>query len=588
MAVSLLTNVRRLWQLLQPSYGDIAMVAIYTFFVGVFFMAVPLTAQSLINALASGVFNQPVLILGSAIFIGLLIAGVLRVVQLKLVEIIQQKVFVHSALKISHKLLHVQESAFSQRYAPEVLNRFFDVLTIQKCLAKFLLDGPASLMQVILGMLLISIYSPWFLLFNLVLIVGMAIVILLGKGGYPTSVAESIKKYRVAQWLEEMGQCRVSFKMSGSPDSLQHKTDALLKEYLTERQRHFSVIIRQSAANYFIQALATSGVLVIGSILVMNGLLTLGQLVASEIVILVILSATDKLVHYFESVYDLFTGVDKLHDVLELEQEAEKGRTLSDTISGGIHVECDRVSFGYDANHWVIHQLNLELTPGSHTSIVGPSGMGKSTLAGLLCGLYPLQQGEIRLHGFNIDQYDIRELRKAVALVSNSFELFEGTVLDNILLGLTPDQLPEGALEWAIETTHLHRDLEQYSSGLNHKVSTAGVNLSQGQRHRILLARAILQKPKLLILDEALTGMDERTKLIILENLFSPNNDWTILNISHDAEIVERSEMVHLMVQGQIIESGTPVALASQSNSGFAQLFPDLAKHVQRAAGGRG
>lgn len=588
MAKSLSTNVHRLWYLLQPSYSDIGVVALYTFFIGIFFLTVPLTAQSLVNALASGVFNQPVLILGSAIFAGFLVVTVLRVVQLKLVELIQQKIFVHSALRISQKLLHVRESAFQQRYAPEVLNRFFDVLTIQKTLAKLLLDGPASMMQIVLGMILISIYSPWFLFFNLAFVVGLVVVLLLGKGGYSSSVAESVKKYRVAQWLEEMGQCRIGFKMNGSPKGLVDKTDELLGEYLTERQRHFNVVVRQSVANYLLEAVATSGLLVIGSMLVMNGMLSLGQLVASEIVILVILSASGKLVQYLESVYDLFTGVDKVCQILELEQEEEQGQSLP-TVSGGAHVVCDEIGFGYNPHQWVIHRLNLELQPGSHTSVVGPSGMGKSTLAGLLCGLYPVEEGEIQIQGINIPQFDVRELRKTVALVSNGFELFEGTVEENILLRLTPEQLPEGALDWVIDMTCLKRDLDQYPDGLQHKVSTAGVNLSLGQRHRILLARAILQKPKLLILDEALMGMDERTKLRILENLFSSENDWTILNISHDAEIVGRTDIVHLMMDGRIVESGPPEELAEKPDSGFAYLFPDLMKHyrAKKFAGGQ-
>jgi ATP-binding cassette subfamily B protein len=577
---SLNTNFKRLWQLLEPSYQDIGLVFLYTLFIGVFFLAVPLTAQGLVNALASGVFNQPILILGGAMLVGLLIAGFLRVIQLHLVELIQQKVFIHTALRVSKQLLTVNESAFQQRYAPEVLNRFFDVVTIQKTMAKLLLEGPASMLQIILGMALISIYSPWFILFNVAFILGGVIVLLLGKGGYASSVLESVKKYRVAQWLEEMGQSRISFKMSGSPNSLNEKTDQLLLDYLKHRQDHFSIVIRQSTANFLLEAITTSGLLILGSILVMNGQLTLGQLVASEIVILLILSASDKLVAYLESVYDLFTAVDKVYQVLELSQEESEGRLLPEN-SGGFHVQCNQIMFGYNNHHPVIQNLTLELLPNSHSSVVGPSGMGKSTLAGLVCGLYPAQQGEILINGINIKQLDLKALRKSVALVSNGYELFEGTVEENILLGLSKDEIPQGALDRAIQITLMDRDIEQYPEGLNHIITTTGMNISLGQRHRILLARAILLQPNLLILDEAMTGMDERTKLTILENLFAPENNWTILNISHDAEIVQRTDYVYLIANGTIVESGLPDELAKNRNSGFAHLFPDLAQQIR-------
>ncbi len=581
---SVWTNLKRLWALLTPSHKDIGLVAAYTVFIGVFFLAVPLTAQGLIGSLASGIFNQPILVLGVAVLTGLILVGLLRVLQLQLVEFIQQKVFLTTAMSISSQLLSVSEVAFKQRYAPEVLNRFFDVLTIQKTLAKLLLDGPASVLQIMLGMLLISFYSPWFLLFNITFLVGMVAIFMLGYGGYSSSLDESAAKYRVAQWLEEMGQSRISFKMNGAPSTLLGKTDGLLHRFLDARQRHFRVVVRQSFANFMLEAMATAGVLMIGGWLVMNGQLSLGQLVASEIVILLILSATDKLVQYLESGYDLLAAVDKVHQVLRFEQERVDGTSLPD-ITHGLHLKCHNITFGYRPEKNVVQHLSLNLPPQSHTSVVGPSGMGKSTLAGLICGLHDTHSGQITLNDVDIRQYKLPELRKAIALVGDGYELFEGTVEDNILLGLTADELPQGALAWAIDMVMMARDLRQYPHGLQHRITTAGTNISLGQRHRILMARAIVQQPKLLILDEAFTGMDEQTKLGILEKLFSSENPWTILNISHDAEIVQRTDMAHVLIDGNFAESGPPEVLAKNVGGQFSLLFPDLSERLSGNGG---
>lgn len=544
-------------------------------FIGALFLAVPLAAQGLMNSLASGIYNQPILALGLVVLAGLFLAGILRILQLQLVETVQQKIFAHAAIDITKRLLGSDETAFQHRYAPEVINRFFDVVTIQKSVAKLLLDGPASLLQIFLGMLLISFYSQWFLLFNLTFIIGLVVIVLLGKQGYAYSVKESAKKYRVAQWLEEIGLNRVSLKMNGAPATLVQKTDGLLQEYLNARQAHFKVVLRQFGASFFFEAIATTGVLIIGGLLVMNNQLTLGQLIASEIVILVVLSAADKLAQYLESAYDLLTSVDKLEYVLSLTQEDDHGQATLPKQQG-IRVECDKVYFGYIPHQPIIHGISLTLEPQTHTSIVGRSGAGKSTLGGLLGGLYHPQSGQILINGQYICHFNVKALRPAIALVRDNYELFEGTIEENILLGLPQEDLPPGALEWAVRMVMLTDDLEQYPNRLQHQVTTAGTNISLGQRRRILMARAIVQQPKLLILDDAFTGMDTVTKRAILDNLFAPENDWTILNISHDSDIVQRTDDVYVLASGNLIESGSPRALARNRDSAFVQLFPQL------------
>lgn len=576
----LTTNIKRLWNLCQPSHGDIWLVGGYTVFISVLFLVVPFAAQGIVNALTSGLFNQPGLVLGLAVFIGLGFAGILRVLQLQLVELIQQKLFVTVAMNTTRKLLSVSESTFRSTYPPELLNRFFDTVTLQKTLAKLLLDIPSSILQIVIGLILISLYSYWFVLFSLAVFVGLAVVIIAGRDGFVSSLEESTTKYRVAQWLEEISLSHISFKMNGGPTGLLRKTDRLLNDYLDARQSHFRIVLRQSAIHFAFEALVSTGVLVIGGFLVMNGQLTIGQLVAAEIVILVIISAFDKVVAYLESGYDMLTSVDKLHYLLEMEQEPDGGAVLPE-LDMGLHLKCEDVTFGYNPDAPVLKGLTLELPVNSHSSVVGSSGAGKSTLAALICGLEIPQDGSITLNGVENRYYSMPQLRTAIGLVSNSSQIFEGTVEDNILLGMNDDELPDGGLDWVISVTQLGKDLKLYPLGLQHQLTTSGTNISLGQRQRIILARAIIQQPRLLILDEAFTGMDEATKLTVLDNLFALPNGWTILNISHDGEIVERTDNVFVMEQGVVLASGSPKQLARSVDGPFAQLFPSLASRLR-------
>lgn len=572
-----LKPIDRLLAMLWEDRRDLMVLVVYTLFTGLLFLAVPLAAQALVNIIAAGVMVQPLIVLTLAVLGGLVFVGVLRILQLYLVEAIQQRIFARVALRLSEHILRIRRASLKNRYAPELINRFFDTLTIQKTLAQILLDGPAALLQMGIGLLLLAIYSPWLMLFDLVLIGAVLLIGLLGRGAVGYSLAESSCKYEVAQWLEELSRCEVSFKMNGLPPYLVQRTDRQVKDYILARRKHFGVIVRQAFSNYMLEAIALASIFAIGGWLVINRQLTLGQLVAAELIIVTVLSALDKLVLKLESFYDLLTGFEKVGNISDLPLERSGGRLLSSQAQGA-SVVCDALYFEYEISRPIFRGLNLIVSAGSRISLVGPSGVGKSTLAALLCGLYEPSYGSVSINGLDVRDLDLNHLRRHLALVGGSHELFDGTVEENITLGR--ENISHADLQWAIDITEMPRDLRLYRDGLSHRVVSEGRNLSMGQRHRILMARAIVEKPQLLILDEAFTGMDEMTKLKVVEQLFAHDNHWTIINISHDAEVVSRTQMVHLLESGNIRESGDPRELARQSDSEFSKLFPELAQLV--------
>lgn len=560
---------------------NISIFLIYALIISLLYLAIPLSAQILVNTIAAGILLQPLILISVSVLVGLLFLGLLRALQLFITEVIQRKVFAKVSLDVSKKIPQIQQKYLGEIYAPELINRFFDVVTIQKTLTLILLEVPAAFLQIVIGLILMGIYSPLLILFDTLLIVAIIAIAILGHNGLKTSIKESSSKYRVAYWLEELARCQTGFKMKGAPDYLVKETDNRILDYLDHRKKHFKVLIKQYSASFIIEAFATASVLAIGGWLVINGQLSLGQLVASELIILMILTALDKIVQKLESWYDLLTAIDKVSHITRFDSERDNGIPVKKKDKGA-EIICENLVFSYRPDKIIFDKINFAIEPGSRKSLVGVSGSGKTTLAYLISGLHEPQEGDIFFNGSSTKALNLTSLRKSIALVSDFNEIFSASVRENITLGRP--EITEEQLDKVVELVHLERDFRQYPEGIETKLLSEGRNISLGQRQRILLARAIIDSPQLLILDEAFGGMDEMTKIKIIEKIFSPEQPWTILNISHDAEVVSRTNYIYLLENRHIKEEGVTESLIADKDSHFSQLFPELRKMKHKEA----
>ncbi len=572
--------LERFWELAKIDAHDLLILLSYTLVTGLLSLAVPLAAQAVVNTIAAGIFLQPLIVMSVLLFVGLLFVAILRMFKLRLVEILQQRIFARVVMQLGSRIPKIQTQAFSKEYMPELVNRFFDVMTIQKAWGKLLLDVPASLLQVAIGLILMAFYSPWLLAFDFAIIAFIVICsMVLGVGGIKTSIDESIEKYRVAEWLEDLGRCHISFKTHGFPNFILQRSDQLVVSYLHARRSHFAVLFRQSFSTYLFQALASAGILAIGGWLVINRQLTLGQLVAAELVVLNVLSALEKLIRNCDTYYDLLTGLDKVGYLTDLPLERRSGSEIIDTTEGA-SVVMQEVSFSYNSGIPVLRNLNLRIQAGERASLVGASGAGKTTLAHILCGLLEPDSGAIDFAGMDVRDLSLAAVRRCIGFVGDANEIFEGTIEENVSMGRA--YVTHKDVTWALGVSQLAGEVARLPEGLQTQLVASGKNLSRGQVQRLLIARAIAHHPSLLILDEAFTGIDERTKLAIVEKLLDPEIRWTLIDISHDAEVVKRSDQVYVLADCQIVEFDSPATLSWRADSEFSSLFPDLANDVRR------
>ena len=315
---------QRLLRLLSNDKKDIGYIYLYAIVTGVISLSLPLGIQAVFNLVSGGLVFSSVYVLIGLIIVGVLITGLLMISQMTLVEILQQRIFAKAAFEFTYRLPHIQPKALAAYFPPELMNRFFDVLTIQKGLPKLLIDLTAAVVQIIFGIILLSFYHPVFLgfgLFTLLAIVG--ICWLFGPSGLKTSLNESKYKYKVVAWLEDLAHDLPTLRSRADAMEPIDRMDDLVANYLTYRNAHFRVLKRFFYSGIAFRTLVTGGLLILGTTLVVGRQMTLGQFVASELVIVLITGAVEKLISGIDTVFDMLTAVEKIANVTDLPLETD-------------------------------------------------------------------------------------------------------------------------------------------------------------------------------------------------------------------------------------------------------------------------
>lgn len=572
--------LKKLYFLIHAEKRDLGVLVTYSIISGLLSLVVPLSSQAIVNAVQLGVVTPQLIVLCVVVALGIMITGGFLLMESYLIDLLQRRLFVRAALDVAKRLPRIRMDALSDEYAPELVNRFFDVITIQKSLSKMLLDGLSALLVATVGLLLLAAYHPIFIVFDFLLFFFAGVVVfVLSYGGLRTSILESKKKYALVEWLEEIARSHTSFKVYATEQFIMERVDYITNEYVKARAKHFAVLARQLIGSAIFRAISSAGVLGLGGFLVIEQSISIGQLVAAELVILSILNSLEKLISQFDIYYDLLTAVDKVSDITDKPLESTSGERVERRF-GAASLRLHNVVFAYPDSTPVLCGLSFAVAPCSHTSIVGEPGSGKTTITNLMARLYEAQSGGILLNGQEIRHLRISDTRSAIGIVTTNLEIFDGTVRDNITLGR---HFSNEDMEWALKTANVYEEIVQLPDGLNTEVLATGVNLSESILCRVMIARAIISRPQLLVLDEAFHTLDQARKVQILDTIYSCGN-WTILDISNDTENIRRSDRVLVLNKGVAVENGTAAELAVDPHSLFSRLFPMLSEDLRSAA----
>lgn len=541
-----MSPARRFIELMRPEMHDVWVILVFSLITGLLYLALPLAVNALVSSVAfgaqSGPFQQALVVLSAVLFICLSVAGLMRGMQYYVVEVIQRRLFVRMTADLSHRLPRVDLRSIDGVHAPELVNRFLDVVTMQKNTALLLLTGVNLVLSALIGMTVLGFYHPFLLAFSLILLSVLAFIIfVMGRGAVPTSVHESHCKYDVVGWLEELARYPRLFKGPGGYELAMNRSDDLARAYLNARRRHFRILLRQIAGLLTLEVVASAALLGVGGWLVINQQLTLGQLVAAEIIVTAIVAAISKLGKQFEAWYDTLAAVNKLGLLVDLKVERSDGESPPLPAGGGARVEVEDLHFSYDTGRLVFANLSFELKPGERVAVFGSQGSGSSTLLDLLHGLRVPSAGHICIDGLDIRAWYLEALRERVALVRGD-DLMQGTIAENIRLGRSDVSVYD--INAALKTVGLLDEVLELPHGIQSNLLTGGLPLSSRQRIRLLIARAIVLRPRLLLLDEVLDGLDEAALKELSGILFDPALPWTVLISTREQAVLRRCDRV--------------------------------------------
>ncbi len=442
---------------------------------------------------------------------------------------------------------------FGAHHGPELVNRFFDIFTIQKAASSLLINGLEVALTATVGMLVLAFYHPLLLAFDVILIMLiLGILFGLGRGATTTAVAESKAKYEVASWLEEIARHPAAFKLAGGPALARDRADSLAAEYLGRRHRHFRVVFRQLVGALSLHAFASAGILGIGGFLVIDRQLTLGQLVAAELIVTMVVASFAKIGKHLERGYDLLAALDKVGLLVDLPVETEGTAFCEVESDEGARVEARGLSHAFTGGAKLLDDADLELAPGDRVALRGKSGAGLSTLADILLGLRDVDAGVVAIDGVHLEDLDREDLRARAALVRGD-EVVAGTIFDNVAFGRRDVTVTEARA--ALGAVGLAADVARFDDGIHTRLMPGGAPLSRSQALRLVLARAIVGKPALLVVDGALDGLDPSTREAAFATLLEPDAPWTLLVITNNDAVAGRMDRVVTVDAGRLVES---------------------------------
>jgi ABC-type bacteriocin/lantibiotic exporter with double-glycine peptidase domain len=542
--------VRRLFQLLRTEKKEIFYILFYAVVVGLISLIVPLGIQTTVELISGGVIFSSVYLMIGLVIVGVIVSGALQMIQISLVEFLQRRIFTKAAFEFAFRIPRIRLEALQKNYAPELINRFFDVMTIQKGLPKLLIDLSSATIQILFGLLLISLYHPFFVFFGLILLSTLGLIFYLtGPRGLNSSIQESKYKYKVAQWLEELARAIQSFKLAGSTELPLRKTDYNVNSYLKNRKIHFNVLLTQYSFIVLFKACIIGGLLILGTILVVDRQITLGQLVASEIVIILILGAVEKIIMYMDVVYDLLTAVDKVAHVTDLPIERTGGYDFPKVKDGGFSVRFKDLKYKYKgSNQYTLNGIDLEINASEKICLTGNGGAGKTTLVNVLAGLYSDYEGVATINHFSLRDLDLTHLRDYVAKNISQEDLFDGTLLENITVGKISETVQD-AIE-AMRTVGILDTVNAMPDGLNTHVLSGGIGLSSSFCYKLILARCLAEKPRLLILNDFFHAITKKEKMELLHILHQAKR--TIIYVSNDPLVMSACDRVIVLADGKV------------------------------------
>lgn len=475
-------------QIIGPDSAYVRLGIVYTVAISLLALATPISVQLLINSVANTAMPAPLWALSGVLLLLLLLVVALSALRVWIMAGFERRLFSRIVAEVTLRAVHAQDPFFTDGNRGDLFNRFFDLVVVQKSVPSLVIGAFTIVLQAVIGLTITSFYHPVFLAFNVVLVAAIFIVWLIWRrGAIGGAVALSHAKHKAAHWLESVGGSNGFYKSSRHLDFAMQRSEAVTASYVDTHRRYFRYQFAQTVAFLLIYAFASAGLLLLGGMLILRGQLSLGQLVAAELILSGVFYGISQFGWYLDSFYELVASSEELSLLFAIPQE---------TTVRGDHGPRDGAVKLTDV---VLDGARYTLALGAGEQLVTVAEPGAERRLAMLLKRHALpERGLLRIGGADPGSFDIYRLRSDVTVLDRS-TIVEATIRQ--YLRLASEDLDEVAME-ALATVGLERRLASLPKGLDTQLGSTGYPLSVGETMALKLANALLVRPKLLLLGQ--------------------------------------------------------------------------------------
>ncbi len=492
-----------------------------------------------------------------AVVIALIIQSTTSFLLTKLLSVEAQHLIAELRSKLQQKIIRLPVRFFDNSKSGELVSRIMsDVEGVRNLVGTGLVQLFGGVLTSIIALILLIKISA---LMTLLVLVPVAIFGLISLKAF--SYIRPIFRKRgqinaevTGRLTESLGGIRVIKGFNAEPQEIKTFSDGVLRLFNNVKQSLTTTSLVTSAATLLL-GIASVGIMGLGGYFMIKGTMTMGDFLAFTLYLGFMIAPIVQMSNIGSQITEAFAGLDRMEEIMEMETEDEEDHTKSSITSVIGDIEFKDVCFEYEEGNEVLHGVDFQARPGSVTALVGSSGSGKTTIAGLVASFLSPTMGEVLVDGKSLSTISLDSYRKHLGVVLQDDFLFEGTIRENIMF--PRPNAPENKVIDAVKAAYVDEFADKFEKGLDTLIGERGVKLSGGQRQRIAIARAILADPKILILDEATSNLDNESEAFIQESLNHLLKGRTTFVIAHRLSTIRRADKILVIENGRIAERGT-------------------------------
>ncbi|MCB1748946.1 MAG: ABC transporter ATP-binding protein [Gammaproteobacteria bacterium] len=514
---------------LRPERRFYVLMLVYGVAISALGLSVPLSVQVLIGTVVNAALVDQVLVLALVLLVLLVLAGLFMAVQVYLMELFERRFFSRIVSEVTLRLLYARFDHLERINRDSLVNRYFDVMTVQKSLPPLLTGGLATALQSAVGITLTSFYHPLFLAFNVAVLGCAYLVFRLFHGGAARSSLDlSGTKYDTANWLETLARSNALFKSARGIDYALAHTTRVREAYVAQHRRHFHYTFAQIVGFLLLYAGASAALLGIGGWLVIRGQLTIGQLVAAELILAAIFYGLTRIGYYLELYYDLYAALGKLVQLFALPHEHIRASDGIETWSPAVVFAAARMALpGGDFT------LDLALEPGRRVLLITRTSTQVKAITDLLHNHARPGAGRVLLGGHDVEDFNAHRLRDEVQVL-DAAPLPECTIAE--YLGIAAPGLSRAAMRALLDTVGLDLELPSTAQTLDTALTPYGHPLSTAGVTKLRIAHALAARPQVLVLTPQFDALSLEARTRILRYL-ETETATTVLCFSHRRDL---------------------------------------------------